>query len=301
MTTAAKVGLQFVFPVYLWSIVIVLILLAKFSTRVSNLISKSSVQVLATLFYLSFSKLIRTVIVIFSPSTLHVIEDCGNYASRLVWYYDGHNYGNSTHSVLLTLAATFTLLFLLPYALLVTFSSCFMRFRVVNRFMPFIDAYGGPFKYKRRFWFGLRLWLTILLFVLDGALEGKDSETMFIVHNITFMLFILLQAFVRPFKNTLVGLLDISFMANYWLLVTSHFWAHRIFIVMYFLSTSIAVLSVIVILIFHIIYLKYQDSLSHQFINKYEERAGYQAIQNKSDSDEDLFNAAAERESYDTY
>ena len=62
MTTTAKVGFQFIFPVYLWSIVIAIIVLSKYSIKLSNLISMSSVQVLATLLYLSFSKLLRTVI-----------------------------------------------------------------------------------------------------------------------------------------------------------------------------------------------------------------------------------------------
>ena len=154
MTTAGKVGFQFLFPVYLWSIVIMLILLSKYSIRLSELISKSSVQVLVTLFYLSFSKFLSTVIVVFSSSTISVIEGPGNYTSRLIWYYDGHDYGSSTHAILLALAVAFTVLFLLPYALLVTFSSLLLRFRIVNKFKPFIDAYGGPFKDKWRFWFG---------------------------------------------------------------------------------------------------------------------------------------------------
>ena len=60
MTTAIKTGLQFIFPVYLWTIVIVFIVLSWYSTRVSNQTAASSVQVLATLIQLSFSKLLIT-------------------------------------------------------------------------------------------------------------------------------------------------------------------------------------------------------------------------------------------------
>ena len=58
MTPAAKVGLQFVFPVYLWSLVLILVVLSKYSVRLTNLIMNSSVQVLATLFFLSFAKIL---------------------------------------------------------------------------------------------------------------------------------------------------------------------------------------------------------------------------------------------------
>lgn len=54
MTPAAKVGFQFVFPTYLWCIVVSLIVVSRYSTRVSNLISRSSVQMLATSPFLNY-------------------------------------------------------------------------------------------------------------------------------------------------------------------------------------------------------------------------------------------------------
>ena len=194
MTMAGKVGFQFLFPVYLWSIVVMLILLSKCSIRLSRLISRSSVQVLATLFYLSAAKILNTVIIIFGVSAISVIEGCGALSFQHVWYYDGHDYGSSTHAILLALAVAFTVLFLLPFAILTTFSSCFMRFRIVNKFKPFIDAYGGPFKDKFKFWFGFRLWITILLFGLHGVLEGLYLDTMFILYTLVLVAFVVLQA-----------------------------------------------------------------------------------------------------------
>ena len=55
-----KTGLQFAFPIYIWSIVIFIILASRCSTRVSRLTSWSSVQVLATLIHLSYSKLLSS-------------------------------------------------------------------------------------------------------------------------------------------------------------------------------------------------------------------------------------------------
>ena len=60
MSTAIKTGLQFIFPVYIWTIVIVFIVLSRYSIRISNQTAASSVQVLATLIHLSFSKLLIT-------------------------------------------------------------------------------------------------------------------------------------------------------------------------------------------------------------------------------------------------
>ena len=298
MTTAGKVGFQFLFPVYLWSIVVMLILLSKYSIRLSELISKSSAQVLVTLLYLSISKLLSTVIVIFSSSTISVIEGPGNYTSRLVWYYDGHDYGSSTHTILLALAVAFTVLFLLPYGLLVTFSSLLLRFHIVNKFKPFIDAYGGPFKDKWRFWFGLRLWITILLFSLDGALQGTNTRVMFIVIIITVVSFILLQNVIRPFKNRFVGALDLSFMVNYCLLVSS---APSIFWWVYIFMTATAVLTTVLIVVGHIFALS--ETCRAKCVNMLpQERNVYQYHEVMQDDDEDIdLFAAAEDRVQDTY
>ena len=299
---AGKVGFQFLFPVYLWSIVVMLILLSKCSVRLSELMSKSSVQVLVTLFYLSFSKLLSTVTVVFSSSTISVIEGHGNYTSRLVWYYDGHDYGNSTHAILLVLAVAFTVLFLFPYALLVTFSSHLLRFCIVNKFKPFIDAYGGPFKDKWRFWFGLRLWITILLFCLNGALEGTHTEVMFIVIFITVGLFMFPQNLACPFKNNFIGALDLFFMANYCLLVSSVFWPRGIFWWIYILMTTAAVLTTALIVVGHLFALN--KICREKCVNMLpQERNDYQyhEVMQDDDEDMDLFAAAAKERVQDTY
>ena len=296
---AGKVGFQFLFPIYLWSIVVMLVVLSKCSVRLSELISKSSVQVLVTLFYLSFSKLLSTVIVVFSSSTISVINGPGNYTSRLVWYYDGHDYDSSTHAILLALAVAFTVLFIFPYAVLVTFSSLLLRFRIVNKFKPFIDAYGGLFKDKWRFWFGLRLWITILLFSLDGALQGTNTRVMFIVIIITIVLFILLQNVIRPFKNRFVGALDLSFMVNYCLLVSS---AQDIFWWVYIFMTATAVLTTVLIVVGHLFALSETCLAKCVNMPSQQERSYYQFHEVVQDNDEDmeLFAAAEDREK-DTY
>ena len=221
MTTAAKVGFQFVFPIYLWSIVIGMIVISKYSIKLSNFISSSSVQVLATLLYLSFAKLLRTVIDIASHSKIHSVTLIRNVYSQIyyygsndeaaVWYYNGEPYGQGVHGLLLTVAVAFTALYLLPYAILTTFSHWLIRFRLFNRLRPFIDAYGGPFKDKWRFWFGLRLWLVVFLFSVDGGLQGTNTRSMLIIHFIAILAFILFQVWTHPYKNRFIELLDTFF------------------------------------------------------------------------------------------
>ena len=287
MTTAARVGLQFVFPVYIWGIAVGLIVLSKYSTRVSNYISGSSVQVLATLIYISLPKVLWAVVLTFNYYKVYEIKSYGSYDFRYVWYLDGTlEFGHGSHIVLLVISTFFVLFFLLPYAILTTFSPCLERFHLVNRFRPFVDAYGGPFRTKWRFWFGLRLWLTGALFCVN--------HIVYFAHPLSILIFTLLQCILWPFKNTFIGLLDTFFMVNYLLIVlfklnTSRdefFWS-------YALLTTSALVVMCCIVLFHILPRKLWGRLEGMFQRK---RGGYVAIsEGHHDSDADLFTAAEQR------
>ena len=212
MTPAAKVGLQFVFPVYLWSIVLILIMLSKYSVKLTNLIL-SSVQVLATLFFLSFPKILRTVASLQSIEYYYVIYDprlYHNTTEKMVWFYDGSDYAQGIHGFYIFVAVAFCLLFLLPYGIFSLGFTCSCRpFNKLRcSLKPFRDAYCGPFKDKWIFWSGLRLLVTAVLYVVNGGLQGYNTNSLFIVHYFVIGALILLQAFVQLFKNVAITVLD---------------------------------------------------------------------------------------------
>ena len=60
MTPTVKTAIQFVYPVYLWVLVIGFIIFSHYSTRISNRTASYSVQVLASLIHLSFSKVLTS-------------------------------------------------------------------------------------------------------------------------------------------------------------------------------------------------------------------------------------------------
>ncbi len=189
----------------------------------SNFISKNSVQVLATLIYISYSKLIRIPIDIFSVEYAEYDTDThmhNLFKNETIWPYNGDGYGTSNvHRIYIFLGTLSVFLFLLPYTFVTTFSYYLVRYRIINRFRPFIDAYGGPFKVKMRFWFGLRLWIFAILYIVNGALQGSntDNNNMLISHSIIIFAFILFQTYLQPYKNTSIGKLDLLFMILYFL------------------------------------------------------------------------------------
>ena len=89
------------------------------------------------------------------------------------------------------------------------------------------------------------------------------------------------------------------FVANYWLLVSSHFWTVDIFSVLYYFLTSFAALSVVSILVVHVISLRYGDKCLSKLNKSSAARAGYHGINahamQEGESDEKLFEAAEDR------
>ena len=211
MNELAKVGLQYVFPAYLLVICGVIILLSRWVKIVQKLTAKSGVQVLATIFYLCYSKILRTVIDSLTFATLY--SDTGD--SQPLWLFDGNiHFVKSSHLSLFILALLIVITFIAPYSLYLTLINVIQRFHTSQRLKPFIDAYVAPFKDKWRFWFGARLIILIVVCIVF-AIKGTDDPGLnLLVQNLFVIALMVAQAYVLPFKNTLVSLLDLFFLLN---------------------------------------------------------------------------------------
>ena len=114
LSAYGKAWLQFVFPFYVWCIAGLIIVLARYSTRFARLTGNNSVPVLATLFLLSYAKLLRTIITILSYTTV----DSAN-GQKTVWSADENiDYLGPQHMPLFLAALATLLLLWLPYTLL---------------------------------------------------------------------------------------------------------------------------------------------------------------------------------------
>ena len=83
MDDYAKMWLQFVFPAYLIIIAITLIITSRYSIKVQRLTAQRALPVLATLFLLSYTKVLRTVsYVLFYYLT---ITEIPSKQSKVVW------------------------------------------------------------------------------------------------------------------------------------------------------------------------------------------------------------------------
>ena len=226
MDTYAKTWLQFVFPVYIWLIAGIIIVLSHYSSRVAALTGNNGVPVLATLILLSFAKLQRTIITALSFTA--VSHSDGSFST--VWLYDGTlPYFQGKH-VYLFMFSLLTLLLSFPYTFLLLLSpwlqahSSHRLLKWVNNLKPFLDAYQGPYKDRHRYWTGALLFARGVLFLIYSFNVLYGPFRNLLVTTVT-MLALLGYGWITSqggvYKKWTLNILEFSFLLNLGILSTA--------------------------------------------------------------------------------
>ena len=212
-----KTWLQFVFPLYVWTIAGTIIHVCRHSIRLTNMIGERAVPLLATLFLMSYLKLLRIILDICIYTTLTVYPS----DSRIVvWSLDGnYRYGNYPH-IFLLLAAIATLLLLhLPYTLTL-FTIQWLRrishlrlFKWVTKLQPIFDAHLAPVKDKHHYWFGVLLILRGVLLITFTLTAAQLPALNLLILLIAMTILFFYMLYFQLYKSQLVLLLEsLAFM-----------------------------------------------------------------------------------------
>ena len=222
MDAYTKAWLQFVFPFYVWALVGIIILISHYSSKVATILGTNPIAVLATLFLLSYSKLLRAIIAALSYTLL----EYPNNSNVAAWLYDGNiGYLSDKHTPLFIGALVCLVVLFLPYTLFLIFSQwlrsksgrCRILFWVNHyRVLPFLDAYHAPYTDKHRYWIGLMLLVRCALFLLFAfnAL-GDPSINLLAIGCATAILPIVYAVLGnRIYKTWYLNVLELSFIVN---------------------------------------------------------------------------------------
>jgi len=214
MSQLAKTGLQFVFPVYVWILMLIIIYGRKLYFRARNLSSRSALPILATLLLLTYSKVLRSIISAFSLARVK----SSNEGSIYVWQPDPNiEYYTGYHILLFIAGVIFFIGYVLPFACSLTFPSLVLRFKRLNYFFPLFDCFFAPYKTKYRHWFGLRAFVLIYLSVMEAVIF--DFREALLLSSIAVVgLFAVIQSYIQPFKNKIANVLDLAFMGVFLLM-----------------------------------------------------------------------------------
>ena len=153
MTELWKAGLGLLFPLYLLTIVVLLIILSRCSLRLSNRISDSSVQVLVTVVHLSFISMFTSISNIVTPINIYT-NDTSNPILK-VWHRDGTvEYGKGGHLILMILILLVVGPVLLSYMTILVAGRPLMRIDILREYIrPVYEAIHGPYKHNKEFFF----------------------------------------------------------------------------------------------------------------------------------------------------
>ena len=195
MDDYAKMWLQLAFPFYLIFIAVLLILASRYSTTIQKITAHRALPVLATLFLLSYTKILRTVsIVLFFYSS---ITNLPSEHSTVVWSVDANVSLFGVQFVFLFVVCLILFLALVPFNVILLFTKIVSRFSIVTKFKPLLDAYQGPYKIKFYYWTGLQLMLRTLFF----GLSSLDSNMNLTIGIIILFIVNIAHAYNKPFKS----------------------------------------------------------------------------------------------------
>ena len=217
MDSIGKTWLQFLFPLYLWLILAAIILACRYSITMARLIGNHAVEVLATTFLLSYTKLLRTIITVFSSTTIVYPE-----GQRALWLYDSnHQFGRGDHLALLLFSLLTFVFIALPYTLLIVSVQFLRRYshlcllKWVTKLMPIFDAYLGPYKHRHGYWTGLLLLVRLLLVVVFAInVLGNPAINLFIIRSTALIVIVLNLGLGGVYKSKLLTALEIFYVAN---------------------------------------------------------------------------------------
>ena len=230
-----KTWLQLAFPIYIIFLVVLLIVVSRYSSRFSKLIAKKNpVATLATLILISYGKLFHVVLLAQPFSYAVLTYPDGN--TKVLWLPDGTiRYLNGKHTVLF-IVAVLVLVFCIAFSFLLLCWQLLLRlpnwkiFKCIKSptLNFFMEAYHAPYTPKHRYWTGLLLLARAIVYLIATANVSGDPQIQLISIIIILSCVILLKMFIatKIFKKWLIDSLESFFYFN--IIILASFTAYNL-------------------------------------------------------------------------
>ena len=269
MDAYAKTWLQFVFPIYIWGVIGLIIFISRHSTLMTRMLKSNPIEVLATIFILSYGKILRTIISALSFTTL----EYPNNETRIVWLYDANvMYLHGKHIPLFVVGLLFFALVYLPFTLLLLLGQwlqAWSHLRILSwmnnqNLKTILDTYHHPYNKDYRYWPGLLLVIRFVLLLVFASNALRDnSGNLLAITAASFGILVwpwtigslYKNQYFGVYKNKYFGVLEASYILNLGILAAATNYVQQAGgnqAAVAYTSTSIAFLTFILIIIYHI-------------------------------------------------
>ena len=259
MDDYAKVWLQLAFPLHLVVVAVVFIIASQYSLRVLRLTANRGLPVIATLFLLSYTKLLSIVsnVLFLYPKVTHLPSG----HSTLVWGVDTNVPIFGVKFLILFCVCLLLFLVLILFNIVVLFTRPLSHFKHIQCFKPLLDAYKGPYKDTFYSWTGLQLILRAVFFSLTALPRNTNLICALIIGLVA-----CIQATLYPLKNKTQNIQELFLFLN----------LHALFIVSLYTEsndTAVTVLISLSILQFLIIVSRHvREYMCKRFCSRTEEK-----------------------------
>ena len=263
MDVYQKSWLQYAFPFYIWFLVGVIILFCHYSSTVMKLMGRRNIEVLATLFLLSYSKLLKTTVSSLSFTNI-MVATANNLTDVLkphkVWLYDGHvTFFSSKHLPLFIVSFIFLVFLFLPYSSLMLVGQLLrslprkrglgcLRSIFISSIM---DAYHAPYTKHHRYWTGLGLLIRCCLFTIFATSYSVRSNLLWIILAVTVMITIRQASRTAVYQKNIANLLELVYLINLLVLASLLLYNDRVCAILTS-SASFSLFVFILIILYHL-------------------------------------------------
>ena len=258
MDSYAKMWLQLFFPLYLTVIAISIIIASRYSSRILRITYTRSLPVLATLFLLSYTGVLRTVLtVLFSYST---ITHLPGHHQQIVWSIDASIPLFGLKFTILFITCLVLFLLLITFNLTLLFTRYSLQFRLINHFKPLLDAFQGSHKNKYNYWLAMHNVLRSVFF----ALYGFQIKLRLIIATMILVLFTAYHGYTHPHKNKLVNIQELLLLVNLTIVyAASYHCSKNVFAAVISVMISLAYIQFCTLVLYHFLTYTYHCNITN--------------------------------------
>ena len=207
MDSLARTGLKFMFPLYIYSLMAMMVILARYF-KCPGSINFSAGQTFATLLILSYSNVLQTCIEITSFVNIESVK--GNTTLR--WLIDPTvKYFTGFHIMLVIISGLLLIMYVIPLPLILLCPSKVYQLKCTKKFKPVFDAFWYSFDPRFRFWLGIRM---LSLGTMTAVWFYTQYPTDLFISVTCLVCFSAIQLTIKPFKGVWRNAADNFFLIN---------------------------------------------------------------------------------------
>ena len=253
MDDYAKVWLRLAFPFYLMFIATLLIIASRYFRIVQRVTAQRGLPVLATLFLLSYTKILSTTCtVLFSYTKVVTISRNAHsilldHRVELVWSVSTDVTLFEAKHIILFIVNLLLLLILIPFNIILLFNRKLSTFKMISKFKPILDPYKAPYKDKFYYWAGYQLVIRIG-YLLAASLNKNNNLTVAMLIT-GFVMFI--HGYIHPFKHKLLNLQELIMLLNLLIVYVSTNFEQDYYQIIVRIIVGVAMIYFTVVLVWH--------------------------------------------------